>query len=198
MNRFPGCWMRAACVAVALCVAPAALAQAPAKPADLPSGKVMAATVEITATVTRINHETREITLKDDKGRETSFVVIDEVKNLDQIEKGNVVTATYQEALAYEVKKGGKATGPVTTTATLPAPAGTAPAGIVARQTTVTVTIAAIDRSVPSITFKGPAGNTRTIKVRSPEKLQGVKVGDTVDLTYTEAMAVKLERPLQK
>ena len=45
---------------------------------------------------------------------------------------------------------------------------------------------------VPSITFKGPAGNTRTIRVLHPEKLQGVNVGDTVEVTYTEALAIKV------
>jgi hypothetical protein len=37
---------------------------------------------------------------------------------------------------------------------------------------TLTVTIAAIDPKVPSATFKGPQGNTRTIKVQRPERLQ--------------------------
>jgi hypothetical protein len=58
----------------------------------------------------------------------------------------------------------------------------------------VTVTITAIDPKVPSVTFKGPAGNSRTVKVMQPEKLQGVAVGDTVDITYTEALAVKVEK----
>ena len=58
----------------------------------------------------------------------------------------------------------------------------------------MTVTITAIDPHVPSVTFKGPAGNTRTIRVKDPAKLQGVKVGDTVDITYSEAFAVKVEK----
>jgi hypothetical protein len=51
---------------------------------------------------------------------------------------------------------------------------------------------------VPSVTIKGPGGNTRTIKVTSAEKLQGVSVGDTVDLTYAEAIAIKVEKPAKK
>ena len=42
------------------------------------------------------------------------------------------------------------------------------------------------------MTFQGPAGNTRTIKVLHPERLEGVNVGDTVDLTFTEALAIKV------
>jgi hypothetical protein len=31
-----------------------------------------------------------------------------------------------------------------------------------------------------------------------PEKLQGVSVGDTVDITYTEALAIKVEEAPKK
>jgi hypothetical protein len=72
------------------------------------------------------------------------------------------------------------------------------PAGAIAQETTVTVTITAIDPTVPSVTFKGPAGNTRTIKVRRPEKLQGVNVGDTVDITYAEALAITVDKAPKK
>ena len=53
----------------------------------------------------------------------------------------------------------------------------------------MTVAVAAIDPKAPSVTFKGPGGEPRTIKVRDPAKLQGVNVGDMVDLTYAEAIA---------
>ena len=58
--------------------------------------------------------------------------------------------------------------------------------------------ITAIDPTVPSVTFKGPQGNTRTLKVLHPEKLQGVNVGDTVDVTYTEALAIKVDAAPKK
>jgi hypothetical protein len=67
---------------------------------------------------------------------------------------------------------------------------GSKPAAVVAQQTTVAVTVVAIDTTIPTVTFKGPEGNTRTIKVNDPQKLVGVKIGDIVDITYTEAMAV--------
>jgi len=72
------------------------------------------------------------------------------------------------------------------------------PAGAIARQTTVTVLITAIDPKVPTITFKGPAGNSKTIKVLHPERLEGVKVGDTVEIAYTEALAIKVSEVSKK
>jgi len=44
----------------------------------------------------------------------------------------------------------------------------------------------------------GPRGNTKTIVVRDPQKLNGVKVGDMVDITYTEAIAVEVDKAPKK
>jgi hypothetical protein len=60
---------------------------------------------------------------------------------------------------------------------------------------TITVSITAIDPSVPSVTFTGPQGNSRTVKIKDPSKLKGVSVGDTVEISYTEALALKIEKP---
>ena len=166
-------------------------AQTPTKPAI--KGEAVVASANVTATVIQIDQKTREVTLKAADGQEYSFVAGDAVKNLAQVKKGDLVTAVYTEALAYEVKKGGKA-GAETAAAAAAAQPGAKPAGVVAQQTTVTVTITAIDPKTPSVTFKGPAGNSRTVKVLHPERLQGVAVGDTVEITYTEALAVKVEK----
>lgn len=188
-----GSWKTTACLLGILGLASAATAgtAAPIK------GEAVIATQQVTATVVAVDQKTREVTLKTQDGRELSFVAGDAVKNLAQMKAGDLVTATYTEALAYEVKKEGAA-GVATTAAAAGAPLGAKPAGVIAQQTTATVTITAIDPSVPSVTFKGPAGNTRTIKVRHPEKLQGVKVGDMVDITYTEALAIKVEPAAKK
>ena len=165
-----------------------------AEPAAPARGEIAMEAVEVTATVTKIDVKTRELTLRGEGGREITFVADESVKNLPQVKVGDVVHALYTEALAYEVKKGGKPLGVEETVAGGTAEPGKKPAVAVGRQVTVTVTIVAIDPKFPSVTFKGPAGNTRTVKVRYPEKLQGVQVGDAVDITYTEALAVKVEK----
>lgn len=156
-------------------------------------GQEVVATATATATVTKINQKTREVTIKTTDGKEHSFVAGDNVKNLAQVKKGDIITVNYTEALAYEVRKHGTAGGVVTSEAVASAQPGSQPAGVVAQQTTVTVTITAIDPSVPTVTFMGPKGNKKTIQVRDPQKLVGVKVGDLVDITYTEAIAIKVD-----
>jgi Cu/Ag efflux protein CusF len=180
----------AACLAATLCLASVARAEAPAA---APRGEAVMASATVTATVVKIDQKTREVTLKGDDGKEFSFVAGEDVKNLAQVKPGDTVTATYAEALAYEVKKGGEMVGPATVVGGGAAEPGARPAAGIARQTTVTVMITAIDPKAPSVTFKGPQGNTRTIKVMHPEKLEGVSVGDTVQLTFTEAFGIKVE-----
>lgn len=185
----------AAGVAGVLSLAVAAYAEAPAA---APKGEGVVAKVEVTAKVAKIDQKTREVTLKADDGREYSFVASEDVKNLPQVQVGDVVTIAYAEAFVYDVKKGGVAADGGTVIAGGSAEAGQKPAGAIARETKVTVLITAIDPKAPSVTFKGPAGNTRTIKVLHPEKLKGVSVGDTVDITYTEALAIKVEEAPKK
>ena len=66
---------------------------------------------------------------------------------------------------------------------------GAAAAGLV----TATVTIKAIDKTKPSITLQKADGSTFTVAVRHPEKLQQVKVGDLIELTYSTAVALSVE-----
>ena len=198
--RSSGYWMMAVCMVGGLCLACGAQSETPAAPAEAaapvdeaPAG-ALAATVKATATVTAINHETREVTLKLEDGEEFSLIADEAVKNLDQVSQGDVVVATYTEALAYEVITGGEEADLETTVAAAAAELGEMPAAVAGRSTTLTVTITAIDTEAPSVTFIGPGGNTRTIQVLYPEKLDGVSVGDSLKVTYAEALALSVEK----
>ena len=160
-------------------------------------GEAVVATKSVTAKVVSIDQKTREVSIKTTKGLIYSFIVSSDVQNLAQVNKGDVITAVYTEALAYEVKKHG-ATGETAAAAAAVAKPGEKPAGGVAQQTTLTVKIMAIDTKTPSVTVKGPKGNTETIKVKDPSKLTGLKVGDMVDITYTEAFAIKVDPEAKK
>jgi hypothetical protein len=191
MKKTHGHWIAAAGLAACLCLSTAASAQ------GSPKGEVVVGTVEVTATVAQIDHKTREVTLKAADGREVSFVADAAVKNLDQVKKGDLVAASYTEALAYEVRKSGKPGAESGVAAAAAAP-GAKPAGAVVQSTVVTVSIVAIDPKVPSVTFKGPGGKEKTIKVASADKLQAVKVGDVVDIGYSEAIAMRVDKAPKK
>jgi Cu/Ag efflux protein CusF len=151
-------------------------------------------TSEVKSKVKDIDYKTRKVTLKADNGEEVSFIAGDNIKNLNQVKKGDTVIADYAEAMIFEIKKGGKAVAPSATEMTQSSRPGSTPQGVTARQVTSTVLITDIDKKKPSVTFKTADGEKETFKVRYPERLEGVKVGDTVNVTYTEALALKVEK----
>ena len=160
-------------------------------------GEAVVSSVTATATVTKINQKTREVQIKTTDGQVAKFVAGDNVQNLAQVKKGDVITVVYTEALAYEVRKH-STTGATTAAGAAVANQGEKPAVAAAQQTTVTVKITAIDTKAPSVTVKGPEGDVETIKVKDPSKLSGLKVGDTVDITYTEAIAISVDPATKK
>ncbi len=164
-----------------------------------PSGTVAQETTTATATVQKVDLKTRHVTLKRSDG--TTFVIVasQEVHNLPQVKKGDVVTIAYTESLAYEVVKAdkGKPGGSVKTDVTR-APLGEKPSGSVTNTTTVRVTISAIDKAAGTVTLRDVKGNVTPVKVKDPSKLDQVKVGDLVDITYTEALAAKVEKASKK
>ncbi len=48
------------------------------------------------------------------------------------------------------------------------------------------------------MTLKGPRGKTRAIKVQNAKDLEGVNVGETVQVALTEAVAIAVEKPASK
>ena len=72
------------------------------------------------------------------------------------------------------------------------------PGGTAAEQRIITATITAIDQGVPSITFTGPNGWKYSSKVQDKKALATVKVGDKVDIIWTEALLISLDPPAVK
>jgi hypothetical protein len=154
--------------------------------------------VTVNATVQAIDLGTRVVTLKGPKGNVFDLKVGEEAKNLPQVKVGDLVVAKYYESIAVEVKKPGEPGGVTASGALATAKPGEMPAGVVAKQVTVTTTVEAIDRKKTHVTLKGPEGNSVKVKVQDPKNLKNVKVGDQVIITYTEALAISVEKPKKK
>jgi Cu/Ag efflux protein CusF len=150
-------------------------------------------TVEIQATVTAIDLKTRMVTLKGLEGNETTIYVDQRARNLPQVKVGDVVKVAYHEAVAWKVNESKKAVPTEAQAAHALAEPGQKPGAAAGQRITFTATIEAIDLANGTVTLKGPQGNSRTIKARNPANLKKVKVGELVDITYTEAVAIKVE-----
>ena len=117
----------------------------------------------------------------------------------ETVKVGDPVVAAYVEAIAIQVKKAGTAAPGVSTQESrVSSKPGETPAGAIAREVTVVGTITAIDKKNQKVTIKGPQGNQETVKVKDPKNIEGVKVGDMVEITFTQALAVSLDKSAQQ
>jgi len=147
-----------------------------------------------TATVEAIDHGRREVTLKEENGEYTTIEVPPENKKFDTIKVGDKVTARYYDNVVVRLKAPGEKDAD-NDTAAVTRTAGARPGGTAATQRTITATITAIDMKVPSITFTGPNNWKYSSKVEDKAALSKVKVGDKVDIVWTEAVMISLDSP---
>jgi Cu/Ag efflux protein CusF len=151
-------------------------------------------TVELTATIEAIDKTTRLVTLKDADGVTETVTCGPEVKRFDELKVGDTVTFRYRESIAYAIRKPGQpSTLPANTGTTITRSQGPRPGGTVSEQQTATVTIKAIDLTVPSVTVLTEDGRTVGFKVQDKNNLKDVKVGDKVEITYTQAVMISVE-----
>ena len=178
---------------------PAASPPQAATPSGPVTGTVGEETVTATATVRSVDMKTRHVTLEGADGKRFTVVAGPDVRNLGQVKKGDVLRITYRESIAYQVNKPGK-TMPGTSASTdvSRAPLGAKPGGSVTNTVTVRATIAAIDKAKSEVSLRDAQDNVTVVKAKDPSKLDQVAVGDIVDITYTEALAIAVEKAGQK
>jgi hypothetical protein len=148
----------------------------------------------ISAVVETIEQSSRTLTLRDAQGDLHTIRVPREVKRFPEIKVGDTVTATYYDNITLRVKQPGEKDVDTLTAGVTPG-GGRRPAGTASAQQTITATIDTIDMNVPSISFKGPRGWSYSTKVQDKKALSQVKVGDKVDITWTEALLVSVAAP---
>jgi FtsP/CotA-like multicopper oxidase with cupredoxin domain len=152
------------------------------------------ASVSVSAVVDAIDYKTREVTLSTSTGK-TTVVAGDDVKNLASVHKGDTVTVTYREGLLAEARTPTDAekAQPYQESVTGGTGSPAKPGASIGYQIKAVTTVMAIDKTMHTITFKGPRGRVETIHAEDPKNLDKVKVGDTVVFTYTEAVALSIQ-----
>ncbi len=144
-------------------------------------------------TVEAIEASTRTLTLKRPDGTYFTSVAPASMTRFPEIKVGDTVSARYYENLVVRLKRPGEkdvdSIGASVTSSQAAHPGGTA-----ATQRTITATITQIDMSVPSITFSGPNNWKYSSKVNDKKALEQVKVGDKVDIVWTDALLISLDQ----
>ncbi len=178
---------------VSLAAAPV-LAQQPAASApahDRPAAGAVASTT-VRATVEAVDLKTREVTLRREDGELVTLVAGEEARNLPQLAKGDVVTATYQVGLVVALGPPGKEPVRVDDTQASRTAAGQKPGGAIQQTVAVTATVVGIDTATRTVTLKGPK-QTVSLPVSKDIDLTKVKIGDQVGAIYQESFALTVE-----
>ena len=135
------------------------------------------------------------VTLRDSEGRLVTFRVDEAVRNLPQISRGDRVDATYYRSLAIDLHKKGQATPSMSSSSSASRAAVGATPGASGGQTiTMFATIRALDRKNQTATLESPNGDLMTIAVHNPAHFDVAEVGDLVEINYTEAIAISVEK----
>jgi hypothetical protein len=149
--------------------------------------------VSATVTIQAIDKDNRLVTLRDESGAEDTYLVGPEMKRFDELKVGDKVKVKYYESLVMQVRKPGDPAPTTGDSTKMTRGTGESPAATIARQQTTSVQVVSIDQAAPSITVKTADGRTVTRKVDNPKNLEGVKPGDTIDITFTRAMLMAVE-----
>ena len=175
-------------------VAAAALVLPLAGTAMAQTKTIVGDTQVVTASIESIEQSTRAVTLKKENGEYVTITVPPEVARFDAMKVGDKITVRYYDNVVLRLKAPGEKDKD-SDTASLTGTAGAKPGGTGATQRTITATITQLDPKIPSITFSGPNGWKYSSKVADKDAIKKVKVGDKVDITWTEAVLIAVEPP---
>jgi Cu/Ag efflux protein CusF len=149
--------------------------------------------VEMTAEIVAIDKDARIVTLQDEDGEIEDVVCGPEVKRFDELKVGDKVTFRYYESIVSQIRKPGESAPAPSGAPTLVRGTGPKPSGTLSQQMSATVTITGLDAKVPSVTVKTAEGRTMSFKIADKKNIEGVKVGDKVDITYTAAVMITVK-----
>jgi Cu/Ag efflux protein CusF len=173
-----------AAIAVTFAVTAVAAAQKPV---------TQGAAITETFTIEAIDHSSRIVTLKDKEGNLEDVYCGPEVERFNALKVGQTVTFRYYESLVYSISKPGTGKEAPSSTPAMTRTPGANPGGTISQQMRATVTLTAIDPKTPSVTVTAADGRKMSFKVENPKNLEGVKVGDKVEITYTQALAISVK-----
>jgi hypothetical protein len=150
------------------------------------------------ARVAAIDHATRRVTLVSAAGEKLIFRADEGVRNLEQVKVGNELQGDLVEKLLIEARPAtaeGKAAPVQVVEGLVRAEPGEKPGGLFVRELKPVFTVASIDKAAGGGELRDANGQLQFVKARDPAVLDRLKVGDTIVVTYTEALRLVVVAP---
>ena len=155
-----------------------------------PGQASLAQELTASATVTAIDLETRQVSLKNAEGETFDIVAGEQVANLPNVKFGDKVTLKYLQILDVELLKGtagirkrivevdGERAG-----------ADEKPGGGVGMKVTIYADVIGLDKQQQTVTVRG-VDETLTIKINNPEQFNLIAEGDQLKAVQTKAIGI--------
>jgi hypothetical protein len=166
------------------------LAAVPVCNAQVKDSAVAVKETEAVVTVTKVDKEKRTVTFRGPKGNLGTLTVPKEGQNFDQVKAGQQYRMKYVEAVALEIRKGGKPAASTSDQVKV-SPKGSKPGGIMAQTLQVSGVVDAIDFTDRYIAVRGPK-QTLSLKVADDVPLDQLAIGDLISVTHTAALAIEM------
>jgi hypothetical protein len=152
--------------------------------------------ITVRGTVEAVDHAARIVRVRGEQGNIVTLDVPASATRFNEVKVGQVVTISYYDRVNVRPKPAGEPdvdrVVPAATTST----PGLLPSGTRASERVTTVTIDAWDPATRILSFRTPSGQSYTRRVSETldaSLLAGIKVGDRVDVTRTDAVSVQVE-----
>src|SRR5262245_7401893 len=149
-----------------------------------------------TAEVVAVDKATRGLTLRREDGAMLSIRCPAEVRNYDQIAAGNQLRVRYKQTLGVAKSNAAEPADAKLAVAAARAPKGAMPAAAAGAGIHVIVKIESIDLENNVVTFSLASGELVAHRIATPEGrafVRGLKLGDKVELRYSESVALSVE-----
>jgi hypothetical protein len=156
-------------------------------------GQTRSQLVHATATVTKIDHSARTMSIKTEGGEETTIEVPTAVKQFDKLAVGDKIDLDYYRSMTVSMAPSGSKPSMSERRGRMVDVGG----GLRGREVTMTAEVVSVDPAANTVTFKGPKGNLRTVNVQSPAlqaKLPSLKPGQVVQFEWVEAVAASIQK----
>ena len=162
-----------------------------------PKGGERAVAILMDAQVTAIDYETREVSLRGPLGNVITLTAGDHIERFEDIAVDDIVATTYIASLEGELREPTEdeiANPWVEIEGAATATAESEPGAIAGRMIRAVCSIEGMNRLTGSVTVLDSRGKYHVISDVEPEKMEGVTLGDTIVLVFSEALAITLEK----
>jgi len=195
-NLLASCALVGALLTLGACQSNEPAPQPAASPA--PTHATISNEYSATAGVVAVDAKTRIVTLRHEDGSLMPVKCGEAVQNFAQIAVGDTLHIKYSETLEATLRPAGESAEPATVVAgAVGAEPGVAPAGGIGATLSVRVKIESVDVEHDIVVFSLASGELSARRVVTPEGrefVKGLKIGDTVQLDYTEVLALAIEK----